>query len=1294
MNTFLEDCARAAGNTVPILHSAAQTATAPQNADGIQAVEGCPPRRYVLGVNLRVVNKCSHTELSGRGAFRKTRFALHQLAEHIGDGHPWMPAILDGDGRRKQVNSNYAELLGLDIDAGMTIAQAMAHPSIVAHCGLGIETSSSTPEHNKFRLVFPLAIPIDGWRNIRLANRFLAHLVGSADPACKDASRFFFGAQGREAFLLNESAALPADFLEQAIAWDEAEQAAIAAEKAAKQAARAKAYQGTGAAPMRSTGAADCELSIIESALAAIAPYTPGGGRYPELIPMMAGVLNDLGSAVGRAVLRQWDGGRGGWVNFERTMDSLEQSSPGGRAAGIGSLFHLAQSEGWQRPVGAKAKAKARKPPQNHRPAAVIAESIGHSGGDPVEALKEHYRPRPMAADFIIQSSGNGLTPEAKEVLDANPVAFITGQTGSGKTSTLLDWTAGYILENFSPPTAMVAPTNNLAGGLAVAAAERGIDAALLRDSQGGSRFGGSKAAGLATESLYRFPDAQGYIFDEVSAQLRRILQGNLGEAADQNFGTFNRVLASTKRLSMLDASIPPEVREYIETVRGQKIPVIKVERQFPDKDPVEVTTYVDQWVIPKGDAQPFYASGKAALMENLDATIMPGGMALLLSGGADSANQVKQHYRQQRKANGMRVRVLEVDGDTTPEAVRLEFAANPTAFIAKHNYDLVIITRLAETGADIRNEFDAVFLTLTLGQTASEGYQHLSRARALFQGQCSDLHIYFPGEAGTQPTEEPGIEDGAATLAQSLDWQWQQAQIKKEHQSTLGTLASGVTPGDAPGQKALGYVVASQGRLGLAIGTQAKMQAREAAEKNWRFDYLTGMLRDRGFNVAAEPLTDDGSATKKWLGKGSDKAAPGLLTVHRENNKKTKANCRARGNRLQSEYPEKYQDKIGDPREQGWILRQKRQQLKDSGDFPKSPLDVSWHLDNIENDRLRPQAKCRALLLVPGEGVAILRNRTVAEIMSAKLGFLELHKRIHRHEVHRMALMQIFSASSLLTGILNNLSDGEWSEASPGAAQLATLIRDNQSALEMYCFREYGSPFIWNEKSDIALVNKFWKLILGLQAEQRGQRTVEGKRVRIYGLGDLSDLASEMSASHAVALLSRLGAIESEAGDWDSTSPDVESVQALISACTLKSEREDSKDFSVQAGESPVDAGATPISSVYYLSDDEDFDTFGEEYNPSKPALDTAPPCAGAWVTPDKPKWWQTFEQRLIAATTLEQLLKTKASVASSARRIEVMNEWSTDGRDEWLLAKVARLQADAASATQTTLLALEVAT
>jgi hypothetical protein len=288
-------------------------------------------RAYRIGINTEIVGKCQPQNLSHGGAWHTVDYTIEQLATHIDLGHPWMPAVLDGNGKRWQSNANHAEVLALDIDAGMTIVEALNHPFVAAHCALLIESASSTPEHNKFRLGFVLPEVLTDWQSIRLCNRFLADQIGHADPACKDASRFFFGAPGRKPILLNPEARLPVDFAEQVRAWDAELERVAQIERD-----RRAAYLAT----MPVTDRAE----LAKAALKFIPAYTSGNGTYNDLIVMMAGVVNDLGSE-GEALLDAW-GGFG--QDTAKKVSGLTRSS--NNKASLGSLFYLAKERGFQFP--------------------------------------------------------------------------------------------------------------------------------------------------------------------------------------------------------------------------------------------------------------------------------------------------------------------------------------------------------------------------------------------------------------------------------------------------------------------------------------------------------------------------------------------------------------------------------------------------------------------------------------------------------------------------------------------------------------------------------------------------------------------------------------------------------------------------------------------------------------------------------------------------------------------------------------------------------------------------------
>lgn len=304
------------------------------------------------GANFKIVGKTDPQNLSYPGAFIRTEGTFSTLASHISSGLPWTIALLDEGKPRQQVYANEAWLLGADIDSGMTIASAIAHPFISAHCGLGIESASSrifdakkNPDsHEKFRLVFRLAKPVIGWQTIRICLRYLIHLLGVADPACKDSHRFFFGAPGRKAFLLKEGNTLPETFVDDAKAWHQKneleEQRRVEIERRQWEEWR------------HNNPESDNE---VEEALSYIPHYTPGQERYSSLIAMIGGVLSTFGESEGSAILRRWDGGRGQWGRggFDRILRSVARSHTD-RKATLGTLFYLAAQDGYRPKVKPK----------------------------------------------------------------------------------------------------------------------------------------------------------------------------------------------------------------------------------------------------------------------------------------------------------------------------------------------------------------------------------------------------------------------------------------------------------------------------------------------------------------------------------------------------------------------------------------------------------------------------------------------------------------------------------------------------------------------------------------------------------------------------------------------------------------------------------------------------------------------------------------------------------------------------------------------------------------------------
>ncbi|MBD2072410.1 PriCT-2 domain-containing protein [Phormidium sp. FACHB-592] len=334
-------------------------------------------KSFLFGANHQIVGKCEPDKLSYPGAFQPTQGSFTDLANHIGKGHPWMPAVLDEGSRRLKRNANYAELVAVDIDSGLTIEQALELPFVTGHCALAIESASSTPEHNKFRLVFAYTELVKGYQTLEACQRYLIHLLKVADPACKDASRFFFGAPGRSPFVLNETATLSANFVEQAIAW----QAGLERERQQQLEASRRRLEQRHAARAAS-GATDDTDELVAKALAVLPPRAPGAGiagNYELWRDVCWALKNHYGEAQAIAMVEAYSPSQHGW-NVAQVMrwDS---------SATLGTLFHHAQHYGFQFPWGEAQKKEKWDAPDPEAYQAYIEQETEQ---ERVEAAQSH----------------------------------------------------------------------------------------------------------------------------------------------------------------------------------------------------------------------------------------------------------------------------------------------------------------------------------------------------------------------------------------------------------------------------------------------------------------------------------------------------------------------------------------------------------------------------------------------------------------------------------------------------------------------------------------------------------------------------------------------------------------------------------------------------------------------------------------------------------------------------------------------------------------------------------------
>ena len=163
---------------------------------------------FPLSVNCHHLDKTVDNPEHYRDGFKTQVLTIDDLAEAVLLGHAWSCATYDHSMRSK-ANYQQAQLIGLDIDNGLTLDDALNHPFVKKY-GQLIYTSAShqkpkgdTPPCDRFRIVFNASQPI---KDIDTYEQLVKAVMGhfpSADEACKDASRYWAGNSQAEIFILD-----------------------------------------------------------------------------------------------------------------------------------------------------------------------------------------------------------------------------------------------------------------------------------------------------------------------------------------------------------------------------------------------------------------------------------------------------------------------------------------------------------------------------------------------------------------------------------------------------------------------------------------------------------------------------------------------------------------------------------------------------------------------------------------------------------------------------------------------------------------------------------------------------------------------------------------------------------------------------------------------------------------------------------------------------------------------------------------------------------------------------------
>lgn len=285
--------------------------------------------------------------------FQDKTGTLQDVVDHVKQGHAVCAGQLGGQ-RRSKANVIGSQWVLLDVDntaldadgnkiydPQLTLEQALVHPFIQKYCSLIYTSASHRPDWHKFRLVFLLP---QFETSTGILEAMIRQLMAQLphDPACKDASRVFYGNTNAEIPLFNPDVTLPDEWRAIATA-TAAEEATRAWQQRHDREVRQAEYQRSLASGELSQQDTD---ALVESALQAITPRDPGSGNYQECLTVLMALYDHYGESEAERIAQLWSPSiKGTSWDVGRKLRSFKRGG-----VTIGSLFHIAKQHGWKFP--------------------------------------------------------------------------------------------------------------------------------------------------------------------------------------------------------------------------------------------------------------------------------------------------------------------------------------------------------------------------------------------------------------------------------------------------------------------------------------------------------------------------------------------------------------------------------------------------------------------------------------------------------------------------------------------------------------------------------------------------------------------------------------------------------------------------------------------------------------------------------------------------------------------------------------------------------------------------------
>ena len=247
-------------------------------------------------------------------------------------GSQWLLLDIDNSGKDENGEKCYQHQLTLD--------EALEHPFIKQYCALIYTTASHKPDWHKFRLVFLLPDFVQGAETVEVLTRFLMQHLPH-DPACKDASRGFYGSTEATFPLIQCDVTLPQSWIDEAVVTAQLEK--IEHERwIAEIEKRRIAFR-------EQATANNWDIDqLIQQALSYIPPRSPGSNNYNECLQVLMALNSHYGAVDAEIIGEQWSPSiKGTTWNIRAKIKSFRGRS----GISIGTVFYIAKQYGFKFPA-------------------------------------------------------------------------------------------------------------------------------------------------------------------------------------------------------------------------------------------------------------------------------------------------------------------------------------------------------------------------------------------------------------------------------------------------------------------------------------------------------------------------------------------------------------------------------------------------------------------------------------------------------------------------------------------------------------------------------------------------------------------------------------------------------------------------------------------------------------------------------------------------------------------------------------------------------------------------------